>query len=170
MVVRGSSLCPHSFWKLRDMPLPSPLITGCIQTTYYTHSTQNLYVQKAPGQAPGLVMQLKEGLEISRILVSILYTEINSRIMLIMRARHWMVSGLSPHFILSRFVCREWLYSQCNLSASHWAVVEDASYNTLARSGIGYIPAKPVPFLIVGECFCHRLTFHKESINTASPS
>ena len=146
MAVHGCSLCHHSFCKLRDMPLPSPLITGCIHTSYYNHSTQSLYVQKAPGQAPGLVMQLKEGLEISRILLSTLYTEINSRIMLIMRSRHWMVSGLPPpNFILSRFVCREWLYSQCNLSVSYWALVEDASYNTLARTGWGFIPAKPVP-------------------------
>lgn len=86
MAVHGCSLCHHSFCKLRDMPLPSPLITGCIHTSYYNHSTQSLYVQKAPGQAPGLVMQLKEGLEISRILLSTLYTEINSRIMLIMRS------------------------------------------------------------------------------------
>lgn len=93
MKLRGCSLCHHPFWKLRDMPLPSPLIIGRIQTTYYTHLTQSLYVQKASGQAPGLVLQLKKGLEISKILVSTSYNEIKSMIMLIMRARQWMVSG-----------------------------------------------------------------------------
>lgn len=96
--------------------------------------------------------------------------EINNSILSIMRARHWGVIWkffrLSNHDLST---ANDYIYSvnQAFHTGRGCRILAKALLRKLKEAI--FLP-NLFPFLIVCKCFCHRLPFHKGTINTASLS